>query len=162
MKKLILAGALLLAACGSGASSTGTAAATAPQSLMQQAQAKAPEDQPVFAYTVLAAYQGAHPDSTPKCERVRGAQSVGVIPADVAAGSIYQPYVGDLVFSVQCGPQLTTVAPDPHQHWLVIMAPTAADATVVTCADAHGNDACPIRVPRATATSTSTTTTTHS
>lgn len=156
MKKLILTAAALLAACGSGASTTGTATSTAPQSLMEQAQAKAPEDQPVFAYTVLAAYQTAHPDSTPKCDRVRGAQSLGVIPADVATGSIYQPYAGDLVFSVQCGPQLTTVAPDPHQHWLVIMAPGAADATIVTCADAHGNDACPVRVPRTTATTTGT------
>ena len=112
MKKLILTAAVLLAACGSG-TTTGTATTSAPQSLMQQAQAKSPEEQPVFAFTVLAAYQTAHPDSTPKCERVRGAQSIGVIPADVATGSIYQPYAGDLVFSVQCGPQLTTTANDP-------------------------------------------------
>lgn len=148
MKKLILTAALLIAACNQ-AGTTASSTAAAPQSLMQQAQAKEPEMQPVFAYQTLAAYQTTHADATPRCDRVRGAQSMGVIPSDVAPGSVYQPFVGDLVFSVQCGPQLTTVAPDPHQHWLVVMAPGAADATVVTCADAHGNDACPPVVPRA-------------
>ena len=164
MKKLILAAGLLVAACGPSTSTPTTTTPAAPQGLMEQAQAKSPEEQPVFAFQTLAAYQTAHPDSTPKCQRVRGAESLGVIPADVATGSIYQPFAGDLVFSVQCGPQLTRIAYDPHEHWLVVMAPGAADATVVSCADAHGNDTCPDHVPRAAATTTTapaTTTATH-
>jgi len=159
MKKLILAASLLLAACGqSGTSATSTA--TAPLSLMQQAQAKAPEEQPVFAYQTLASYQTAHPDpAVQKCERVRSAFSYGVIPADVAPNTPMTPFVGDLVYSVQCGPQLTTVGNDPHQHWLVVLAPNAADATVVSCADAHGVDQCPFHLPHASATTTGTATT---
>jgi hypothetical protein len=124
---------------------------------MAQAQAKPAEDQVIFAFQTLAAYQAAHPDSTPKCDRVRAAAPMGVIPADVAAGSIYQPLAGDLVFTVQCGPQLTTVPYQPQQHWLVVLAPGAADATVISCANAHGDDVCPDRVPRAPATATATT-----
>ena len=161
MKRLILAAGLFAAACGQSTTSSTATAPPAPQGLMEQTQAMALENQPVFAYQTLSAYQTAHPDSTPKCERVRAATSLGVIPADVAAGSVYQPFAGSLVFSVQCGPQLTVTPYDPHQHWLVVMAPGAADATVVSCSDAHGNDTCPAHVPRSAATTTSTATTAH-
>lgn len=157
MKKLIVAAAgLLVAACGQSSTPTTTATTEVPQGLMEHTLAQTQEMQPVAATQALMAYQAAHADSTPRCTEIREAAARGIIPADVAEGSVYKPFAGSLVFAVQCGPRLTTVRPDPHQHWLVVMAPGAPDATIVSCADARGNDACVNAIPRAAASSATT------
>ena len=142
--------AYALAACGqTPAPATETSAA--PQALMDQVLAMAPEEQPVFAYQQLAAYQHAHPEALPVCAAVRGAEARGVIPADVDAASPYAPLKGGEVYSVQCGALLSQTRFDPHEHWLVAFMPGAATAAVANCADAHGNDQCPRAIPRAAA-----------
>ncbi len=161
MKRYVLAAGLALAAAACSQPTTSSTATTAaPQGLMERTLAAAPEMRPVAATTALMAYQAAHADSTPKCTEIRESAERGIIPADVADGSIYKPFAGDLVFAVQCGPRLTTVRPDPQQHWLVVMAPGAADATVISCADAHAFDQCIGPIPRATATASTATGTT--
>jgi hypothetical protein len=152
MRTLVFAAALALAACGQSTVPEPEAPA-APQSLMEQAQAQTAEMAPVFAWQQLTAYQQAHPEATPACTSIRGAESRGVVPDNVAADSVYAAHKGALVFSVQCGPQLTTVRDEPREHWLVIFAPGAAEAVVVNCADASGrNDQCPRAIPVATTT----------
>ncbi len=149
---LIAAIALLaISACGQAEAPKQEEAPPAPQALMEQVQSMAAEQQPVFAWQQLTAYQQAHPEAQPPCASIRRAESLGVIPDNVAADSFYTTHKGALVFSVQCGPQLTTVRDDPREHWLVVMAPGAADATVVNCANAAGRDQCPRRVPTAEA-----------
>ena len=139
MKKLILASAALfaLAACGPAAEAPTeeAAAPAAPASLMEQVQAMAPEDQPVFAWTQLTAYQGTHPEAQPPCTSIRAAEARGIVPPNIAPDSIYAPHVGALVFAIQCGPQLTQVRSDPAEHWLVVFAPDAIEAAVFNCAD---------------------------
>ncbi|HVY84141.1 MAG TPA: hypothetical protein VG943_03350 [Caulobacterales bacterium] len=166
MKKMALILAVALAACGQPAQTTTEATTTGPTGLMAEAQTKSQEELPVYGYQLLAAYQAAHADSTPVCHTVRAAESRGVIPPDVDPASIYGAHAGSLVLSVQCGAQLTRTAYDPHEHWLVVLAPGATDAQILNCADAHGNDVCPREVPRAatpaTTTGTSTSTATKS
>jgi hypothetical protein len=149
MKKYIVAAAIALAACTPPAEEAPPAPA-APQSMMEQAQALSAEQAPVFAWQQLTAYQAAHPDVQPTCTSVRGTESRGVIPADVVPESFYAQYAGSLVFSVQCGPQLTGTRMDPAEHWLVVMAPGAAESAIVSCNDG-GIDKCPRVVPRAAA-----------
>ncbi|MES1199696.1 MAG: hypothetical protein ABUS48_06930 [Pseudomonadota bacterium] len=153
MKKTSFALALALAACSPA---TTTTTSTAPQGLMEIAQAKSQEQLPVYGYTLLAAYQAAHADSTPKCAAVRDTASRGIIPPDVDPATAYGPYAGDLVISVQCGAQISNAPMDPHEHWLVVLAPGAADATIVNCANTDGNDTCPQRVPRKAVVATTT------
>lgn len=143
---LIAVAALALAACNQAAAPTEETAA-APQSLMDQVQAMSPEEQPVFAYQQLTAYQQAHPELEPACNNVRGSESRGVVPDNVDPESIYAPHRGAAVFSVQCGELISATRPDPREHWLVVFAPGAADATVVNCADARGGDQCLPRIP---------------
>lgn len=133
---------LTLAACGQSATEE-EAAPAAPQSLMEQVQVMGPEQQPVFAYQQLAAYQQAHPDSQPPCTAVRGTESRGVIAADVDPETAYAAHVGSLVFSVQCGALRSQTRMDPAEHWLVVFAPGATEATVVSCAGERGADRCP-------------------
>lgn len=143
MKRLLLAACVAaLAACSPPAATTEEAAPAAPQSLMDQVNAMGQEQQPVFAYQQLVAFQQAHADAQPPCASIRRAESLGVIPDNAAADSIYAAHKGSLVFSVQCGPQLTTVRDDPREHWLVIFAPGATEAVVVNCANPRG-DSCP-------------------
>jgi hypothetical protein len=147
--------ALALAACGPSTESP-AAAPAAPQTLMEQVQAQGPEDQLVTAYTRLAAYQQSHPDATPPCQHVRGTESRGVIPDDVAPDSLYAAHKGALVMSVQCGDLVSRERMDPHEHWLVVFAPGATDAAIVNCAGPHDTDACPRVIPRAAAAPAST------
>jgi hypothetical protein len=158
---LLAAAVLALAACGQPPSSTdsSTATATAAADMKTQVENMDVSMQPVFAWQQLVAYQTAHPEATPACPKVRDARSEGVIPANVAPNTIYTPLAGQLVFSVQCGQQLTTVQSTPQEHWLVSFAPGAASANVVNCADAHGKDQCVRPIPMAGATTTTTTTT---
>lgn len=151
MQKIMIAAlALAAAACGQSTAPTQTdTAVAAPQSLIEQVQAMAAAEQPVRAVGLLQAYHAAHPDVTPPCTEIRMAESRGVVPADVAPGTVYSPYAGALVFAVQCGARLTTVRADPREHWLVVLAPGATDAVVVNCADARGDDACARTIPRA-------------
>jgi hypothetical protein len=143
MKRLLLAACVAaLGACNQPAATTEEAAPAAPQSLMDQVDAMGVEQQPVFAYQQLVAYQQAHAEAQPPCASIRRAESLGVIPDNVVADSIYAAYKGSHVFSVQCGPQLTTVRDDPREHWLVIFAPGAMEAAVVNCANPRG-DSCP-------------------
>ncbi len=151
MKKFAIVVVFALAGCGQS-----TTLAPEPQApaarqagLIGEALALAPEQQPVFAWQTLTAYQAAHPEVQPPCASVRSAESRGVIPNDVASDSIYGPYAAAVVFAVQCGPQLTTVQSDPREHWLVILAPGATEAVVINCADPAGSDRCPREVPRA-------------
>jgi hypothetical protein len=141
---LLAAVALLgLGACGqSSVATSAPAPAAAAADMKSKVENMDPTMQPVFAWQQLVAYQTAHPDATPACPKVRRAESRGVIPANVAPNTIYSPLAGQLVFSVQCGPQLTTVRDNPHEHWLVSFAPGAAAAAVTNCADAHGADQC--------------------
>lgn len=151
MRTLVLAAALALAACGQSTAPEPEAPA-APQSLMEQAQAQSAEMAPVFAWQQLTAYQASHPEATPACSSIRGAESRGIVPDNVAADSIYAAHKGSLVFSVQCGPQLTTVRDEPREHWLVVFAPGAAEAAVVNCANDAGRDQCPRAIPVTTTT----------
>jgi hypothetical protein len=142
--------ALALAACGQ-AETPKEEAPAAPPSLMETIQAQGPETQLVTAYQALAAYQQAHPDSTPRCTAVRATESRGVIPDDVSPDSIYAAYKGAAVYSVNCGELRTATRLDPREHWLVVYAPAAAEVSIVNCASASGTDLCPREVPRAAA-----------
>jgi len=151
---LLAATALLaLAACGSGSTATDTATATAaaaPADLKSQVMAMDVSTQPVFAWQQLVAYQHAHPEAnTSPCTSIRRAEADGVIPDNVAPDSIYAQFKGQVVFAVQCGPQLTTVRSEPKEHWLVAFPDGATAATVVNCADAHGKDQCVRPIPTA-------------
>ncbi|MDX2276833.1 MAG: hypothetical protein NW206_15390 [Hyphomonadaceae bacterium] len=153
MKPIILlaaSAALLLAACGQTTAPVEEAPA-APQALMDQVLAMAPEQQPVFAYQQLAAYQQAHPEATPICSAVRATEARGIIPDDVDPASTYGPFAGGAVYSVQCGALLSQTRYDPTEHWLVAFMPGAAEPTIVNCADASGRDQCPAQIPRAAA-----------
>jgi hypothetical protein len=138
--------ALALAACGQAEAPKEEAPPT-PQSLMEEIQAQSPEQQLVTAYQHLASYQQTHPDSTPACASVRGTESRGVIPDNVSPDSIYAAYRGAAVYSVQCGVLRTRTDFDPREHWLVVYAPDATEASIVNCASAGGTDLCPRTVP---------------
>lgn len=140
-----------LAACNQAPAPEEAAAPEQPASLLDQIQAQRAEDQMVTAFQALIAYQQANPTVQPTCASVRGTESRGIIPDDVAADSIYAAHKGSAVFSVQCGPQLTGTRFDPREHWLVAYAPGATEIAVVNCADARGQDQCPRTVPRAAA-----------
>lgn len=148
-----LAAALLLglAACNQPAEAPAPEAPAAPQSLLDQVTRMAAENQPVFAWQQLTAYQQAHPDVQPACTSIRRAESMGIVPEDVRPDSPYAPHVGSLIFSVQCGPQLTSVGDDPREHWLVVFVPGADAVQVINCANAQGRDACGRIFPRAAA-----------
>ena len=157
MKNLILAAALVLAACGQPATAPEAETPAAPADLLSQAQAQSPEMQPVFAWQQLTAYQAAHPEAQPPCASIRRAESRGIVPTDVAPDSIYAGRAGALVFSIQCGPQITRVRDEPAEHWLVFFAPGAAAAEIVNCAEGS-NDRCRDRaIPRAAAAPATTT-----
>ncbi|MGE0742777.1 MAG: hypothetical protein AB7O98_15670 [Hyphomonadaceae bacterium] len=141
-----IGGLFALAACGQ-AEAPKEEAPAAPQSLMEQAERMTAEAAPVFAYQQLAAYQSAHPDSQPPCQAVRSTERIGIIPENVAPDSVYAAHIGSAVYSVQCGPQLSATAFDPREHWLVVFAPSAMEATVVNCANARGQDQCPRAIP---------------
>lgn len=146
--------ALTLVACGQAAETVEEEAPPPAQSLMQQVQAMAPEQQPVFAWQQLTAWQQANPEAQPPCASIRRVDSVGVIPDDVAPDSIYASHKGSLVFTVQCGPQLTTVRDNPAEQWLVAFAPGAEQPTIANCANAEGRGQCPRIPPRAPAAAT--------
>jgi hypothetical protein len=146
------AAALALAACGQSApTETAEEAPPAPQGLMEQAQAMGAADVPVFGYQQLIAYQQAHPEVQPPCTAPRGTESRGVVPADVNPDSVYGPHAGSLVISVQCGVLISRAAFDPREHWLVVLAPGATEATVINCAGPTGADVCPAPIPRVVA-----------
>jgi hypothetical protein len=140
---------LALAACGQPTQAPSEATVEAPQSLMDQVQALAAEQQGVFAWQQLTAWQQTHPEAQPPCASIRRVDTVGTIPADVAADSIYAAYAGNLVFTVQCGPQLTTVRDNAAEQWLVAFAPGAAEAAIANCANEEGRSRCPRVPPRA-------------
>ena len=149
MKIAVIAAALALTACGPSEKAPQMAAPPPQQQgLMGQALALAPEQQPVFAWQTLTAYQAAHPEVQPPCASVRSAEARGVIPANVAPDSIYGPYAGAVVFAVQCGAQQTTVQSSPREKWLVVLRPGASDAVVANCADQTGADRCSLSIPR--------------
>lgn len=149
IKILIASAALALAACGPAAEAPKQdAAPAAPADMLSQVQAQAPEMQPVFAWQQLVAYQTAHPDVQPPCPRIRRAESRGIIPTDIEPTSIYAPYVGQLVFSIQCGEQLTTVRNNPAEHWLVLFAPGASAPTVINCAEGNTDRCAMHELPR--------------
>ncbi len=137
--------AFALTACGQAAAPP-EEAPPAPQSLMEQVQAMGAEQQPVFAWQQLTAYQQAHPEAQPPCASIRRVDAIGIIPDDVDPESIYAAHKGSLVFTVQCGQQLTTVRDDPREHWLVAFAPGATEAAVQSCANESGRTEC-TRVP---------------
>lgn len=139
----LMSAVLVLAACGPAEAP----APAAPQTLMEQVQHMAAEQQPVFAWQQLTAYQQAHPEAQPPCASIRRVDAIGIVPADAADDSLYAGYKGALAFTVQCGAQLTTVQDNPREHWLVAFAPGATEAAVTSCADADGRDLCP-RIPR--------------
>lgn len=148
MKKIVLACAALfaLAACGQPAEAPADEAAPAASaSLMEQVQAMPADQQPVFAWQQLTAYQGAHPEAQPPCTSIRAAEARGIVPPNIDPASIYAGHAGSLVFAIQCGPQLTQVRSDPAEHWLVIFAPGATEAAVLNCADGT-RDRCSGRV----------------
>jgi hypothetical protein len=151
------AAALALAAACSPPATKAPETPAAPQTLMEQVQSQAPEQQLVTAYQALIAYQQAHPDVQPACASVRGTESRGVIPPNVAADSIYATHVGAQVYSIQCGALVSTSRMDPAEHWLVIYAPGATEVAVVNCANPRG-DSCPRTVPLAEIAPTPTTT----
>lgn len=145
---LAAASVFALAACNPPQAPEEAAAPAAPAALMDQALAMQPDQQPVFAWQQLTTYQAAHPEFEPVCNSIRAAESRGVIPEDVDPESVYGAHVGSLVYSIQCGPQLTGTRFDPREHWLVVFAPGAMEPLVVRCADARGQDICPATMPR--------------
>lgn len=147
-----LAALAMLAACGQTEAPQEEAAPAAPESLMQQVEGMSAERAPVFAYQQLAAYQQAHPDSQPPCTAVRQTERLGIVPENVAPDSIFAAHVGAAVYSVQCGPQISTTRFDPREHWLVVFAPGAGEVTLVNCADARGVDRCTRAIPTVAAT----------
>jgi hypothetical protein len=152
MKHILLAGAFLLAACGQSSEASKDAEAPAPPAdALSQLQTQSAENQPVFAWQQLTAYQQAHPEAQPPCTSIRRAEARGVVPTDVAPDSIYAAHVGATVFSIQCGPQLTRARNEPAEHWLVIFAPGAASAEVVNCADGSNDRCAGLTIPRAAA-----------
>ncbi len=150
LHQFVLGAAILLAACGQAEAPQAEAPA-APQSLLEEIQAQAPEQQLVTAYQHLAAYQQTHPDATPVCSNVRATESRGVIPENVAPDSVYAAYRGAAVYSVQCGELRSMTRMDPSEHWLVVYSPGASEAVVVNCAGPGGSDVCPRQVPTAAA-----------
>jgi hypothetical protein len=150
IRTYLAAGAvLLLAACSPPAATTEEAPA-APQSLYDQVNALPAENQPVFAYQQLVAYQQAHPEATPPCTAVRGSERINV-PENVAPDSIYAPHVGSAVFTVQCGALLSATRMDFNEKWLVVFAPGAEAVTVEHCLGERQSDRCPRQVPTAAA-----------
>jgi hypothetical protein len=127
-KMLIVAALAAAAACSPPAKAPEP---TGPQGLFEQAAAKSAEDASVMAWQIISTKQ----DLASPCVAVRNVQDKGVVPADVATDSIYAPYVGARIFSVQCGEQLTTVRARPQDRWLVIMRPGAMEAEIANCAD---------------------------
>jgi hypothetical protein len=148
---LAISFALVLAACGQSGTAPAAPEESETQSLFEQVRAMSPERQPVFAWEQLTAWQAAHPEAQPSCASIRHADVVGVIPDDVDEGSLYADYRGALVFTVQCGAQLTTVQDDAREQWLVAFAPGATEAAVANCADTRGFSQCPRTPPRAQA-----------
>ncbi|OQW60940.1 MAG: hypothetical protein A4S17_02200 [Proteobacteria bacterium HN_bin10] len=144
---LAAATALVLAGCGQPASTT-EEAPPAPQSLFDQVNAMAAEQQPVFAYQQLIAYQQAHPEVTPACTSVRGTERIN-IPDNVAPDSIYAPHRGSAVFTVQCGPAISATRMDFNEKWLVVFAPGAEAVSVEHCLGERATDRCPRQVPTA-------------
>jgi hypothetical protein len=128
-KAMLLAALLATAACGQA--NKAEAPPAAPQGLMEQAAAMDPAQASVLAWQQLS----AKTDLDPPCVAVRNVADKGMVPADVDPASIYAPYVGARVFSVQCGVQLTTVRARPSDRWLVVMKPGAPAAEIVNCAD---------------------------
>ncbi len=142
------AAAFALAACSPPAETKAPEAPAAPQTLMEQVQAQGAADQLVTAYTALLAYQQAHPEVQPPCTAVRGTESRGVIPPNVAPDSIYAAHIGSQVYSIQCGALGSATRPDPAEHWLVVYAPGATEVALVNCANPRG-DSCARSVPLA-------------
>lgn len=150
MRHILLAAAFALAACGqSSQAPKGEETPAAPADALSQLQTQSAENQPVFAWQQLTAYQQAHPEAQPPCTSIRRAEARGVVPTDVAPDSIYAAHVGATVFSIQCGPQLTRARNEPAEHWLVIFAPGAASAEVVNCADGAADRCAGLTIPRA-------------
>lgn len=143
---LVICATLALAACGQAAAPEAEAPA-APEDLLSQVNRMPAEQQPVFAYQQLAAFQQAHPESQPSCAAVRATEARGVVPENVDPASPYAAHVGSSVYSVQCGALISATAYDPREHWLVVFAPGAAEAVIVNCANAEGRDACPRQIP---------------
>ncbi len=151
--RMIAATAVLaLAACGQasdGAKQEATTAA-APQGLFEQLERTAPEMQPVTAWQQLM----THAETMPACREVRRTELKGIVPDNVAPNSAYAGHAGEWVFVIQCGPQLTTVRPDPHQHWLIFFAPGAATSTIVNCAQGTADRCLLAHIPTASAATT--------
>jgi len=144
---VLICAALALAGCGQAEAPKQEEAPPAPQTLLEQIQAQAPEQQLVTAYQHLIQYQQTHADTTPRCTAPRATESRGVIPDNVAPDSVYAAYRGAAVYSVQCGQLISRAAFDPTEHWLVVYAPGASEVSVVNCAGPNGADRCPSQVP---------------
>lgn len=147
---IAVAAAFALAACGQASAPVEEAPAE-PQTIMDQVLAMNPEQQLVFSYQQLAAYQAAHPEAQPPCASVRGTEARGIIPDDVDPASAYGPFAGAAVYSIQCGNLISRERFDPNEHWLVVFAPGASEVTVVNCGGDRGADICPRVIPRAAA-----------
>lgn len=145
MSHILVASVLLLTACGQGGAPA-PEAPPPPQSLLDQVQAMSLEQQPVFAYQQLVAYQQAHPESQPPCTSPRATEA-RPIPDNVLEDSIYAQFKGAGVFSVQCGALISRSRFDPKEHWLVVFSPNALEPTIVNCANERGDDVCPHQIP---------------
>ncbi|MBS0384781.1 MAG: hypothetical protein JSS00_05475 [Proteobacteria bacterium] len=156
--RMIAATALLaLAACGQSGEAPKQEATTAqPQGLFEQLERTAPEMQPVVAWQRLI----THAETMPACHDVRRTESRGIVPANVAPDSAYAGHAGEWAFSIQCGPQLTTVHSDPHEHWLIFFAPGATTSTIVNCAQGTGDRCLLAQIPTTGAAATTATSTT--
>jgi hypothetical protein len=147
IRTYLAAGAfILLAACSPPAATTTEEAADAAQSLYDQVNALPAEQEPVFAYQQLIAYQQAHPEVTPACTSVRGTERINV-PGNVAPDSIYAPHTQSAVFTVQCGPAISATRMDPNEKWLVVFTPGAEAVTVEHCLGERQLDRCPRQPP---------------
>jgi hypothetical protein len=145
---------LALTACGQPgeAPKQETTTAAQPQGLFEQLERTTPEMQPVTAWQQLM----THAETMPACREVRRTESRGIVPPNVAPDSAYAGHAGEWVFSIQCGPQLTTVRPDPHEHWLIFFAPGATTSTIVNCAQGTGDRCLLAQIPTTAAATTTT------
>jgi len=148
MRKILAGAAMLLAAACSPAETPEAEAPAAPQGLMEQAAAMSGEEAAVFAYTTFMSKAASLPRP---CVAVRETLARGVVPSDVAPGSVYAPFAGAMVFAIQCGPLLTTVRAQPEDRWLLALRPGAAEAEIVPCVGADGQDGCRMQARPASA-----------
>lgn len=139
MKRLIIGAAALLAACGQSSTEEAEPVAAAPQTLFEQAQAMSPTDSAVLAYTLF----WARKDTLEReCVGVRETVERGVIPDTVTEESVYYPYIGSIVYAIQCGDLRLTGPSSFRDRYMLIVSPDSDEPQIAACITEAGTDGC--------------------